>query len=71
MAQVAIVRCPDYQRETLRQAIRRIEELLGGWDQLVGNRRRVLIKPNLLAGEEPDRAVTTHPEVLRAVVGLC
>ncbi|HHZ19552.1 MAG TPA: DUF362 domain-containing protein [Firmicutes bacterium] len=68
MAQVAIVRCPDYQRETLRQAIRRIEELLGGWDQLVGNRRRVLIKPNLLAGEEPDRAVTTHPEVLRAVV---
>ncbi|MDL2253145.1 DUF362 domain-containing protein [Ruminococcaceae bacterium OttesenSCG-928-I18] len=29
---------------------------------------RVLIKPNLLARHTPDRAVTTHPDVLRAVI---
>lgn len=29
---------------------------------------KILVKPNLLAPRHPDRAVTTHPEVIRAVV---
>ena len=29
---------------------------------------RVLLKPNLLARHAPDKAVTTHPALLRAVV---
>lgn len=29
---------------------------------------RVLIKPNLLSKNAPDKAVTTHPDVLRAVI---
>lgn len=67
MSKIAIVRCPDYERETVRQAVRRIESLFGGFEQLIGDGQRVLLKPNLLAGESPNRAVTTHPEVLRAV----
>lgn len=31
---------------------------------------RVLVKPNLLSGKTPDRAVTTHPEFLRALIEL-
>jgi uncharacterized protein (DUF362 family) len=31
---------------------------------------RVLIKPNLLKGNPPDDAVTTHPEVVRAAIRL-
>lgn len=31
---------------------------------------RVLIKPNLLAAKPPEAAVTTHPELLRAVIEL-
>ena len=31
---------------------------------------RVLLKPNLLADCAPDQAVTTHPEVARAVIRL-
>jgi uncharacterized protein (DUF362 family)/ferredoxin len=30
--------------------------------------KNVVIKPNLLSDKEPDRAVTTHPEVVRGVV---
>jgi uncharacterized protein (DUF362 family)/Pyruvate/2-oxoacid:ferredoxin oxidoreductase delta subunit len=31
---------------------------------------RVLLKPNMLAAKTPEKAVTTHPEVLRAVIEL-
>ncbi|MHA1283714.1 MAG: DUF362 domain-containing protein [Promethearchaeota archaeon] len=29
---------------------------------------KILIKPNILLGKEPERAATTHPEVLKAVI---
>ncbi len=29
---------------------------------------KILIKPNILLGKPPERAVTTHPEVIRAVI---
>ncbi len=32
--------------------------------------RSVLVKPNLLASKAPDRAVTTHPDFLRALIEL-
>ena len=34
------------------------------------NRRKILVKPNLLAGKPPNRAVTTHPLFLRALIEL-
>ncbi len=41
---------------------------LGGMDRFVKKGDRVLLKVNLLSAREPGRAVTTHPEFLRAVV---
>ena len=35
-------------------------------DELKG--KSVIVKPNLLTDREPDRAVTTHPEVLRPIL---
>lgn len=29
---------------------------------------KILLKPNILSGKPPERAVTTHPEVIRAVI---
>ena len=34
----------------------------------IGPGKRVLLKPNLLAKQPPHKAVTTHPEVVRAVI---
>ncbi|MDA3958827.1 DUF362 domain-containing protein [Oceanispirochaeta sp.] len=32
--------------------------------------KSVLLKPNMLSGSEPDKAVTTHPEFIRAVIRI-
>ena len=47
-----------------------IEALLapfGGMEQFVTKNEKVLLKINLLSAKEPDKAVTTHPEFVRAV----
>ena len=41
---------------------------LGGMRAFVRPGLSVLIKPNLLGDSAPDRAVTTHPEVVRAAI---
>jgi uncharacterized protein (DUF362 family) len=43
-------------------------EPLGGMQSFVRAGDRVLIKMNLLSPREPDEAVTTHPEIIRAVI---
>jgi uncharacterized protein (DUF362 family)/NAD-dependent dihydropyrimidine dehydrogenase PreA subunit len=67
---VSIVRCRTYQPADVQDSVRRAVVLLGGISKYVGEGERVLIKPNMLAARHPDKAVTTHPEVLRAVIRL-
>lgn len=42
-------------------------EPFGGMKQFVEKNEKVLLKVNLLSSKGPDRAVTTHPEFVRAV----
>jgi uncharacterized protein (DUF362 family)/ferredoxin-like protein FixX len=44
--------------------------LIGGIDSFVKGGDRVLLKPNLLFGKIPEKAVTTHPSVIRCVIQL-
>ncbi len=67
---VSIVRCADYDRERIFAAVKQAVDLLGGMHAFVKPGERVLIKPNLLKGKAPEAAVTTHPEVVRAVIRL-
>lgn len=67
---VSLVRCPDYERDRTFSAIKQAVDLLGGMHTFVKPGERVLIKPNLLKGKAPEAAVTTHPEVVRAVIRL-
>ena len=64
---VALVRCLDYSRENVERAVGEVVELLGGIERFVRHGESVLLKPNLLSGSPPEKAVTTHPEVFRAV----
>jgi len=50
--------------------VKQAVDLLGGMHTFVKPGERVLIKPNLLKGKEPEAAVTTHPEIVRAVIRL-
>jgi uncharacterized protein (DUF362 family) len=40
---------------------------LGGMERFVNKNEKVLLKVNLLSAKEPEKAVTTHPEFVRAV----
>ena len=70
MSDISLVRCSNYDSEAVEETVRRAVDLLGGISAMVHPGERVLIKPNLLLATHPDRAVTTHPSVLAAVVRL-
>lgn len=67
---VSLQALPDYQPEPVRDALLRLLEPLGGMAGFVKPGQRVLVKPNLLSGKAPERAVTTHPEIVRQVILL-
>ncbi|MBU0951494.1 MAG: DUF362 domain-containing protein [Elusimicrobia bacterium] len=70
MSKISIVRCSDYNAQKVEKAVREAVLLAGGIEKFIKKGERVLLKPNLLAPKAPALAVTTHPEVLRAVIRL-
>ena len=67
MTPVSLVACASYDPAVLRAAAARAFDLADGPDP---SGKTVLLKPNLLSASHPDKAVTTHPEVLRAAIRL-
>jgi uncharacterized protein (DUF362 family)/NAD-dependent dihydropyrimidine dehydrogenase PreA subunit len=66
---VSLVKCADYSAG-LRQSLETLLRGLGGIGAFVKPGQSVLIKPNLLSDHAPDEAVTTHPEVVRALIRI-
>jgi uncharacterized protein (DUF362 family)/Pyruvate/2-oxoacid:ferredoxin oxidoreductase delta subunit len=67
---ISIIRCKGYDRDPLYEKVREAVDLLGGMQSFINKGEKVLIKPNLLKAGPPEAAVTTHPEVVRAVIRL-
>lgn len=65
------VEIESYSAGNLVSALRVLLEPLGGLARFVKPGMRVLINPNLLSARTPDKAVTTHPELVAAVAGEC
>lgn len=65
---VALSACPDYRPATVQAAVAKLLADLGGLATWVRPRQTVLLKPNLLSARAPEKGVTTHPEVVRAVI---
>ena len=68
MSTVSISPCATYDPTDVESAIDAALSPLGGMAAFVSDGQRVLLKVNLLSRALPERAVTTHPEVLRAVI---
>ncbi len=64
---VALVPCADYQRDRVYAAISAGIDLLGGFEAFLSKEQKILLKPNMLGRAEPEKAMTTHPEVFGAV----
>ncbi|WP_378952331.1 DUF362 domain-containing protein [Pelosinus sp. sgz500959] len=68
MVKVVVVKADSYNEQVVYQAIQELLEELGGIKQFIKPGDKVLIKPNMLEGLPPQKAVTTHPEVIRALI---
>lgn len=62
---VGLVKCNTYASEELDKALEEAMSLSGGID-VTG--KRLLLKPNILIDSDPAKAISTHPEFVRAVI---
>lgn len=65
---VSIYPCRNYDDNTVQNALYEVLKGCGGAEKYIKKGSRVLIKPNMLAPESVEKAVTTHPAVIKAVI---
>jgi len=70
MSKVALVRCEKYQYNVVKKAVEKGINLLGGINKFAGKNEKILLKPNILIGDDPDKHTTTHPSVFKALAEL-
>jgi uncharacterized protein (DUF362 family)/Pyruvate/2-oxoacid:ferredoxin oxidoreductase delta subunit len=63
----SIVAIQKIESEDIHKAVFKALELINA-QELMENDQIILLKPNLLGAWPPERAATTHPEVVRAVI---
>ncbi len=64
---VAIAACDRYDASLIRSTLEGMIDK-AGFPDVKG--KKILLKPNILSGSDPEKAVTTHPEVVRAVIQI-
>ena len=67
---VAVIRCEKYDDTQVLNSIKRGVDLLGGIALFVKSGEKIVLKPNILFGSDPEKCVTTHPAVFRAAGNL-
>ena len=66
-ATVALVRCENYDHESISAAVVKGLDLLGGAEQFTAPGEMILLKPNILVGDSPEKCIGPHPMVFKAV----
>ncbi len=66
-SKVALIKCDTYDDEQVFESVQSGIILLGGISDFVKQGEKIVIKPNVLAGTNPEKCVCTHPSVFRAV----
>lgn len=70
MPSVAVIRCDSYKPERVLNSLRKGIDIMGGISSLFRSGESILIKPNMLIGDHPDKGVTTHPVVLAGLADI-
>ncbi|UCD22209.1 MAG: DUF362 domain-containing protein [Chloroflexota bacterium] len=66
-SRVVAIRCDTYADDQVLTAIQKGVDMLGGVSVFAKPGEMIVLKPNILIGTTPDKGVTTHPAVFRAV----
>lgn len=69
-AKISVVKCNSYEPLSVESSLRQALDLLGGLTNFIKPGAKVLVKPNLLMSKAPEFGITTHPEIVRAVIHL-
>lgn len=67
-SKVAIIGCNSYDINKVRKALDTGLEYLGGIGKFARQGEKILIKPNLLVGEPPEKCVNPHPALFRTLI---
>ncbi|MEN3011703.1 MAG: DUF362 domain-containing protein, partial [Dictyoglomus thermophilum] len=65
MSSKVVIYNAEYEKESLKDKIR---NALKYFDLPEFKAKRILIKPNLLMASSPDKAITTHPVLIEAII---
>ena len=68
MVEVSVVKCDSY--DNAEYGVKKSIELIGGIDSFIKPRDKVLLKPNLLTSKPPEKAITTHPKIMEAMINI-
>jgi uncharacterized protein (DUF362 family)/ferredoxin len=66
-SKVAVVQCETYEELAVFEAVRRGVDLLGGMASFIRPGEKILLKPNILIGDTPEKLISPHPLVFKAV----
>jgi uncharacterized protein (DUF362 family)/Pyruvate/2-oxoacid:ferredoxin oxidoreductase delta subunit len=66
-SQVALIKCDTYDDKQVYDAVQAGMNLLGGVNKFVRDSERIVIKPNVLIGAPPEKCISPHPAVFKAV----
>jgi len=69
-SKVSITTCESYDKALVNKAVKDAVDALGGIKSFIKPEEKLLVKPNFLYAAEPEKAVTTHPNVINAVIKL-
>ncbi len=70
MSKVAIIKCENYKLDEVYEAIKKGINLIGGVESIFKPEDLILLKPNMLAADPPEKCSTTHPVVFEAITKL-
>jgi uncharacterized protein (DUF362 family)/NAD-dependent dihydropyrimidine dehydrogenase PreA subunit len=70
MSDVALVKCDSYDNDRVKEAVIKGIDLLGGIGNFVKKREKIILKPNFISSARPEKCVTTHPSIFKAISEL-
>lgn len=66
-SKVALIHCTTYDESTVALAVERGLGLIGGMPSFIQPGEKIVLKPNVLVGESPEKIIGPHPAVFKAV----
>ena len=67
---VVLIRCETYNHEDVLIAVQKGLDLLGGASRFVKKGEKILLKPNILSGDAPEKCIGPHPVVFQAIAEI-